>query len=426
MSHPNGTVMVKYFKIKSGSKGVKACINYITNPEKTIEKVYEPPEAFAPANLERLFNYVEDGKKTFDSAGKQYISGLNCCTELALSEFELSEKLYHLSHNERLNDGHKANQAYHIILSYKGTDMTPQKVHDLGIEFAKEFCGNEYQAIITTHLNTDNYHNHILVNAYSIDGSHKLHDQKNMYKNLRFIADSISNAHSLPINENGQSYHHANYKEWAAEEAYRKAFSDALKSGNLQQLTMNEKNDRTAAIGRLHRNRYPDSSFYYIDSFGQVIVNDYDLFGRERLLLEKLLLYIIAFIKEDIFSGMFNSQETIKAYELAQDSIEVIKRYGIEGFEDIDDKLRYYHSMKGAGQKEEKTAHTDSEYTAAMQKIAESTESIHALYKLKKDLERSETVLKATLSFLEKYKKENADVKPQKPHLKERNNSHGR
>ena len=105
---------------------------------------------------------------------------------------------------------------------------------------------------------------------------------------------------------------------------------------------------------------------------------------------------------------MFNSQETIKAYQLAQESIEVITRYDIESFEEIDVKLRYYHSMKGAGQKEEHTANTDSEYSAAMQKIAESTEAIRALYKLQKDIERSETVLTATLSFLEKYKKENA------------------
>lgn len=426
MSHPNGTVMVKYFKIKSGSKGVKACINYITNPEKTIEKIYEPPEELALANLDRLLSYVKDGAKTFDSAGKQYISGLNCCSDLALSEFELSEKLYHLSHNERLNDGHKANQAYHIIISYKGTDLSPQQVHDLGIEFAKEFCKDEYQAIITTHLNTDNYHNHILVNAYSIDGSHKLHDQKNMYKNLRFIADSISNAHSLPINENGQRYHPVNYKEWAAKEAYSESVSKALRSGNLEQFLMDKNNEKMVTIGHLLRNRYPDSSFYYIDSFGQVIVNDYDMFGRERLLLEKLFLYIIAFIKEDIFNGMFNSKETIKAYELAQESIEVIKRYEIEGFDEIDDKLRYYHSMKGAGQKEEHTANTDSEYSAAMRKIAESTEAIRALYKLQKDIERSETVLTATLSFLEKYKEENADVKSQKTHLEERNNSHGR
>ena len=108
MSHPNGTVMVKYFKIKSGNKGVKACADYILNPEKTTEKIYTPPEKFGFANLNRLLNYATDDNKTFDSSGKQYISGINCCNELALSEFELSEKLYHLSHNERLNDGHKS------------------------------------------------------------------------------------------------------------------------------------------------------------------------------------------------------------------------------------------------------------------------------------------------------------------------------
>lgn len=63
MPKANGTVMVKYIKIKSGGKGVKACADYINNPEKTIERISEPPDTGFVANIKRLLNYAEGSKE---------------------------------------------------------------------------------------------------------------------------------------------------------------------------------------------------------------------------------------------------------------------------------------------------------------------------------------------------------------------------
>ena len=57
-------------------------------------------------------------------------------------------------------------------------------------ELCKEMFGDNFQAIIATHTNTENYHNHIVVNAYSINGEFKYHDKKMSFeKFLKFKKD---------------------------------------------------------------------------------------------------------------------------------------------------------------------------------------------------------------------------------------------
>ena len=109
------------------------------------------------------------------------VSGHNCLADTAAQEFSLIEKLYHAHKSEKLAPGQIPNQAFHIILSYKGTDTNPEMVHEMGCEFARRLCSDEFQAVIATHLNTNNYHNHILVNAYALDGRHKFKDSYHVY-----------------------------------------------------------------------------------------------------------------------------------------------------------------------------------------------------------------------------------------------------
>lgn len=79
----------------------------------------------------------------------------------------------------------------------------------------------------------------------------------------------------------------------------------------------------------------------------------------------------------------------------------VVKKYKIAKPEQIDSRLRYYHGMKNAGQKEISAANSDDAYMTAAKKIAEATEAIRAIYKLKMDLERSEKVLSGVKSFIQ-------------------------
>lgn len=208
-AYAKGTVYGKYIKIKSGAVGVKKCSDYINDPEK-IQPLPKDnqPETRETYQAENAIHYIQNDPKIINpSTGKRLVSGHNCCADTAFQEFSLIEKLYHAHKTEKLTPGQTPNQAFHIILSYKGTDTNPEIIHEMGCEFARRLCGDEFQALIATHLNTNNYHNHILVNAYALDGRHKFKDNYHVYQKFRQIANEISLEYGLPVFVN-------NKKEW--------------------------------------------------------------------------------------------------------------------------------------------------------------------------------------------------------------------
>ncbi len=210
-NYANGTIYGKYIKVKSGSVGVKKCSAYINDPEK-IQSPYTENKADTAYAKDVIHYLKNDAKATNSSTKKRLVSGHNCCPDTAVQEFNLIEKLYHAHKSEKLAPGQKANQAFHIILSYKGRDTDPKIIHEMGCEFARRLCGDEFQALITTHLNTNNYHNHILVNAYALDGHHKFKDSYHVYQNFRRIANEISLEYGLPVFVNGEK--EKPYKSW--------------------------------------------------------------------------------------------------------------------------------------------------------------------------------------------------------------------
>ena len=53
--------------------------------------------------------------------------------------------------------------AYHGYQSFQAGEVTPEEAHRIGIETAKRVWGDDYEIVVTTHLNTANLHNHIVV-----------------------------------------------------------------------------------------------------------------------------------------------------------------------------------------------------------------------------------------------------------------------
>lgn len=213
-AYANGTVYGKYIKIKSGTVGVKKCSDYINDPEK-IQPLPKDTQGKKQETYqtESAIHYIQNDPKIINpSTGKCLVSGHNCYADTAFQEFSLIEKLYHAHKSEKLAPGQTPNQAFHIILSYKGRDTNPDIIHEMGCEFARRLCGDEFQALIATHLNTNNYHNHILVNAYALDGRHKFKDSYHVYQKFRQIANEISLEYGLPVFVNNKK--ERPYKSW--------------------------------------------------------------------------------------------------------------------------------------------------------------------------------------------------------------------
>lgn len=211
MAYKNGTVYGKYIKIKSGGSGVKNAVKYIDDNDKiSPPKMSRNPDDLEAENsvsdetLERpdaAISYIENETKTLSPDDfHKLISGINCDPEHASDDFLETEKRYYSNKTESgLKGDAKPIKAYHVILSYKGTDQSPDFIHALGVEFARRICGDEYQAFVGTHLNTDNNHNHILINAYALDGLHKFQDRLHLYRYFREVANELSLEYGLPI-----------------------------------------------------------------------------------------------------------------------------------------------------------------------------------------------------------------------------------
>jgi len=115
--------------------------------------------------------YGRDGKDK-DTSEKKCIamSGINCDPSNAEYEFGVVRKAF----NKAKNEG-KDIQAHLIEQSFKGRDIDPFEVNQMGYELAERLnkeLGGGFQAVVYTHGNTNNYHNHIVFNAVNLEDGH--------------------------------------------------------------------------------------------------------------------------------------------------------------------------------------------------------------------------------------------------------------
>ena len=93
---------------------------------------------------------------------------------------------------------------------------TPDKIHDLGIEFLNR-AFNGYEGVVATHLNTDCLHNHLVVNSVQAKSGLKFNDCLESYYNLRQISDELCREYDLSVIENPKKRSRKPYDLYMAE-----------------------------------------------------------------------------------------------------------------------------------------------------------------------------------------------------------------
>ena len=79
-------------------------------------------------NLQAVVNYAKNGEKTEHGI---LVSGVNCLPQSAYEQMTLTKKFYH-KENKTLG--------FHIIQSFKGQEVSPQKANQIGKELARNKC----------------------------------------------------------------------------------------------------------------------------------------------------------------------------------------------------------------------------------------------------------------------------------------------
>ena len=81
---------------------------------------------------------------------------------------------------------------YHLIHSYAPGEVTPRQAHELGVEFARRVLGEKYEVVVSTHLDHEHLHCHILFNSVSfVDGRKYQNTFKDYFGDIRGTSNAF-------------------------------------------------------------------------------------------------------------------------------------------------------------------------------------------------------------------------------------------
>ena len=150
------------------------------------------------STLKAAIDYICNPEKT---DGKLLVSSYGCAAETADIEFAWTRR-------HAIDKG--TNLGRHLIQAFQPGEVTPEQAHEIGMELAKEILGGKYEFVLTTHIDKDHVHNHLIFNAVSFADHKHYHSNKRSYHYIRRTSDRICKEHGLsviiPGQDKGKSY----------------------------------------------------------------------------------------------------------------------------------------------------------------------------------------------------------------------------
>ena len=161
-------------------------IDYATDKEKT-KNNYIENQGDKFDSVEQVLNYAINPDKTEKLF---YTTGINCKVDDAVKEMQVVKKLY---------GKEKGILAFHGYQSFKEGEVTPEIAHEIGVRLAEEMWGDRFQVVVSTHLNTDNIHNHFVINSVSFKDGYKYYSNLSNTALLRKTSDEICEEYGLSV-----------------------------------------------------------------------------------------------------------------------------------------------------------------------------------------------------------------------------------
>ena len=145
------------------------------------------------STLKAAIDYICNPEKT---DGKLLVSAYGCAAETADIEFSWTRR-------HAIDKG--TNLGRHLIQAFQPGEVTPEQAHEIGMELAKEILGGKYEFVLTTHIDKDHVHNHLIFNAVSFTDHKHYHSNKRSYHEIRRASDRICKEHGLSVIIPGQA-----------------------------------------------------------------------------------------------------------------------------------------------------------------------------------------------------------------------------
>ena len=152
--------------------------------------------------MSKAIAYILNPEKTDE---KLLVSSYGCASETAAREFEWTRKI---AEQKGMNPVRII--ARHVIQSFGIGEVTPELAHEIGKQFADEILGGKYEYVLTTHIDKDHVHNHLIFNAVDFVDYHAYKSYKRIYYDMREVSDRLCKENGLsvipPSQNKGMSY----------------------------------------------------------------------------------------------------------------------------------------------------------------------------------------------------------------------------
>ncbi|MGM9876596.1 MAG: relaxase/mobilization nuclease domain-containing protein [Bacilli bacterium] len=168
-------------------KRVDHVVAYATNKEKTKAIEFNNRYEMIVDDLKDVINYARNSDKT---EKEYFVTGINCEPDSAYQEMQDAKMFYH-KEDKIL--------AFHGYQSFVQGEVSPEIAHKIGVQLANEMWGDRFQVIVTTHLNTNHIHNHLVLNSVSFKDGLKYYSNRTNTARLRHISDEICKEYGLSV-----------------------------------------------------------------------------------------------------------------------------------------------------------------------------------------------------------------------------------
>ena len=166
------------------------------------------------SRLDRLIDYAINGEKT---ENKLYVSGINCMPDTAFYEMTNVKKQFFKTGGI---------ECYHGYQSFVKGEVTAEQAHEIGVKLAEKIWGDKFQVVVTTHLNTDNIHNHFVLNSVLFIDGKRFCNTKKDYAIMRNTSDKLCEEYGLSILKH--KYQNDRYNKFATSSLYKELMKDSI------------------------------------------------------------------------------------------------------------------------------------------------------------------------------------------------------
>ena len=178
-------------KIWTIKDSLQRVLDYAANPDKT---EYDA--------LAQTLHYAENDAKTKLNESAQLVTGIHCRADHAWEDMRAVQERFGKT------DGVVALHAYQ---SFREGEVTPEQCHEIGVALARKVWGGRFQVLVATHMNTDNLHNHFVINSVSYVDGKKYEQRRSQYAEMRAESDRLCKQYGLSVVEMPKAREPARY-----------------------------------------------------------------------------------------------------------------------------------------------------------------------------------------------------------------------